>query len=336
MSDIVLQNLLSPVVLFFVLGLFASVIGSDLRFPKGLSETLSIYLLIAIGLKGGMSLSHYSFADTLKPMIGACFLGTVIPILTVIILRMMKMDFKNAVALGATYGSVSIVTYGAGVSFLEHTDTSYETYMNGIVVLMEIPAIFIALTLLSIKKSGGAQPAPTVRSLGLIAVNPLPFLSLQLLKESLFGKSVLLLSGSLLVGFISGTAALPFVKPLFIDLYQSFLLLFLLNMGIMVGQTLAVVRKQGGKLLAFALLMPVGFGVLGIFTGLVSGLSLGGTTLMGILAASASYIAAPAALRTSVPEANPSIYLGSALGITFPFNLTVGIPLLFSIAHWLH
>jgi hypothetical protein len=154
----------------------------------------------------------------------------------------------------------------------------------------------------------------------------------EVIKESLFGKSVLLLLGSLVIGWIVGEDAVPAVKPLFMDLYQSVLMVFLLNMGVIAGQRLPEVKKHGWKILLFGIFMPVLCGTLGVFVGDYVGLSLGGTTLMGVLAGSASYIAAPAALRTSVPEANPSIYLGLSLGVTFPFNLIFGIPLYFTIA----
>ncbi|WP_096199033.1 sodium-dependent bicarbonate transport family permease [Bacillus sp. FJAT-45350] len=338
MLDMVVQNLLSPAVLFFLLGIIAAMVKSDLKFPQGLGEALSIYLLIAIGLKGGIELSNYSLATVSKPIVAALFLGTVIPIVTLFVLRkLMKMDLKNAIGLAATYGSVSIVTYGAAITFLENSNTSYESFMNAMVVLMEVPAILVALLLLGIlEKSKDKETVLPDKKVGIIAQNPLSFISKDVLKESFFGKSVLLLVGSLLIGLAVGENGIPVIKPLFLDLYQSILILFLLNMGLIAGQRLAVVRRHGVKLLAFATVMPLMYGVLGILTGYVAGLSLGGATLMGVLAASASYIAAPAALRSSVPEADPSIYLGLALGITFPFNLVIGIPLFYSLANFLY
>ncbi len=337
MLDMVVQNLLSPAVLFFLLGIIAAMVKSDLKFPKGLGEALSIYLLVAIGLKGGIELSKYSFSTVIMPIVGALFIGILIPILTVIILRFMKLDLKNSIGLAATYGSVSIVTYGAAITFLENMNTSYESFMNALVVLMEVPAILVALILLGIlEKQKGNKVSSPMRQVGIVAQNPLSFISADVLKESFFGKSVLLLVGSLIIGLAVGQDGLPIVKPLFLDLYQSMLILFLLNMGLIAGERLAAVRKHGLKLLLFATIMPLTYGVMGIFVGAAVGLSLGGATLMGVLAASASYIAAPAALRSSVPDADPSIYLGLALGITFPLNLTIGIPLFYSIAGWLY
>ncbi len=338
MLEMVTQNLLSPAVLFFMLGIFAAIVSSDFQFPKGFGEALSIYLLVAIGLKGGIELSNYTLATVSMPIIGTLFLGSLIPIITIYILRhFMKMDLNNAVGLAATYGSVSIVTYGAAISFLENLTVPYESFMNAMVVLMEIPGILVALLIFGLMQMNDSKKLPTVssRNVGIIANNPLSFIDKNVLKESFFGKSILLLVGSLVVGLIVGSNGLPLIKPLFIDLYQSVLILFLLNMGLMAGKRLAVIRKHGVKLLLFATIMPLLYGVLGIFVGSLVGLSLGGATLMGVLAASASYIAAPAALKTSVPEADPSIYLGLALGITFPLNLTIGIPLYYTIASWL-
>ncbi|RXJ04088.1 sodium-dependent bicarbonate transport family permease [Anaerobacillus alkaliphilus] len=338
MFDMILQNLLSPAILFFILGIIAAIVSTDFHLPKGLGEGLSIYLLIAIGLKGGIELSNYSLATVTKPIMGTILLGTLIPLVTFYVLRnFLKMDVKNAIGLAATYGSVSIVTYGAAITFLDNLAISYESFMNAMVVVMEIPGILVALLLLGIiekKQSSPTTHSPSLRNVGFVAQNPFSFINVDVLKESFFGKSILLLVGSLFIGLIVGQNGLPIIKPLFIDLYQSVLILFLLNMGLMAGKRLAVVRRHGLKLLAFAMVMPIFYGAIGAAVGVLVGLSLGGATLMGVLAASASYIAAPAALRTSVPEADPSIYLGLALGITFPLNLTLGIPLYYTIASW--
>lgn len=340
MTDIILQNLLSPVIMFFALGILAALVKSDLKFPNALSDALSIYLLIAIGLKGGIELSHYALNSVLKPLLGTLFLGTFIPFIALFILRFMKMDLKNSIALAATYGSISIVTYGAAISFLEEYGTTYEGYMNVMVVLMESPAIFVSLLLLKLlEKNEGVVMARSHQKLGMIANSTLQFnglFSRDVIRESLFGKSVLLLLGSLLIGWIAGEDAVPVAKPLFMDLYPSVLMLFLLNMGLVAGQRLPEVKQHGWKILIFGLFMPVLCGSLGVLVGNFVGLSLGGTALMGVLAGSASYIAAPAALRTSVPEANPSIYLGLSLGITFPFNLIIGIPLYYALAQMFH
>ncbi|MCL6585674.1 MAG: sodium-dependent bicarbonate transport family permease [Anoxybacillus sp.] len=330
MTDIIIRNLASPAILFFLLGLIAALVKSDLKFPKGLSETLSIYLLIAIGLKGGIELSQHSFTELVRPLVGTLFLGIFIPIVTFVICRRIGIDRKNATAIAATYGSVSIVTFGAAISFLELTHTSYEPYMNAFVVLLESPAIIVSLLILQLlEKETYALNRMNHYFSAYAAYTPV-------LKESLFGKSVLLMLGSLLIGLLGGKNALSVVKPLFIDLYPSVLILFLLGMGLTAGSQLAAIRKYGVKLVMLGIGFPVLYGLVGVFVGTYAHLSLGGTVLMGVLAASASYIAAPAAMRASVPEANPSIYLGMSLGLTFPFNLTVGLPLYYQLAQWLH
>lgn len=334
MSDIIMQNLLSPIVLFFILGIFAALIKSDLKIPNDLSEGLSIYLLIAIGLKGGIELSHYSVGSVIRPILGTIFLGVVIPFITLFLMRLMRMDLKNSIGLAATYGSISIVTYGSAISFLEKHGTAYEGFMNALVVIMESPAILVSLLILKImEKNESIQQIPS-RSVGFVPASS-RFIDKEVLRESIFGKSILLLLGSLLIGVIVGERAVPIVKPLFIDLYNSILILFLLNMGLIAGHRLPEVKKHGLKLLLFGLFAPALFGSLGVLVGSLVGLSLGGATLMGVLAGSASYIAAPAALKTSVPEANPSIYLGLSLGVTFPFNLILGIPINYEVAKWI-
>ncbi|TFE01333.1 sodium-dependent bicarbonate transport family permease [Jeotgalibacillus sp. R-1-5s-1] len=333
MNEIVMQNLLSPVVLFFVLGIIAALVKSDLAFPKALSDALSIYLLIAIGLKGGIELANYSIESVFAPILGALFLGGIIPLLTLGAMRMIGMDLKNAIGLAATYGSISIVTYGAAVAFMDQTGTSYEGFMNALVVLMESPAILVSLLLLKVLENKKELTGYAQRA-GFVAF-PTGLIDKEVIRESLFGKSVLLLMGSLFIGLVLGESAIPTVKPLFIDLYSSILILFLLNMGLIAGKRLPEIKQYGFKLLAFGMVAPLVFGTIGVVVGSLVGLSLGGTALMGVLAGSASYIAAPAALKTSVPEANPSIYLGLSLGITFPFNLIIGIPVYFEIAKWI-
>ncbi|KUP08932.1 SBT type permease sodium-bicarbonate [Bacillus coahuilensis p1.1.43] len=334
MSDIIIQNLLSPVVLFFVLGIIAALFKSDLKFPQGLSEGLSIYLLIAIGIKGGIELSHYSIQSVIGPILGALFLGVVIPFITLFIMKWMKMGLDNSIGLAATYGSVSIVTYGAAISFLEENGTAYEGFMNALVVLMESPAILVSLLIFNILQNKKDVVLQSSHSMGFVSSSS-NLIDKEVIRESLFGKSVLLLLGSLIIGLALGESAVPMIKPLFIDLYSSVLILFLLNMGLIAGERLPEVKKHGMKLVLFGLLTPLLFGTLGVVVGSVVGLSLGGMTLLGVLAGSASYIAAPAALKSSVPKANPSIYLGLALGITFPFNLIIGIPVFHQIASWL-
>ncbi len=335
MSEIISQNLLSPVVLFFVLGLLAAILKSDLKFPNGLSEALSIYLLIAIGIKGGIELSHYSLASVAGPIVATLFIGGTIPLIILFITRLMKMDLKNSIGLAATYGSISIVTYGAAISFLDKNEITYEGFMNAMVVLMESPAILVSIFLMKIIERNKDVLSIPSQSVGVVS-NRFKLMDKEVIRESLFGKSILLLLGSLFIGLLLGESATPMVKPLFFDLYNSVLILFLLNMGLIAGKRLPEVKKHGIKLLVFATCIPLMLGALGVLIGSFIGLSLGGATLMGVLAGSSSYIAAPAALKTSVPEANPSIYLGLSLGVTFPLNLIAGIPLYYELAKWIY
>ncbi|MFS0723923.1 sodium-dependent bicarbonate transport family permease [Paenibacillus sp. 1P07SE] len=336
MLEMLYTNMLSPAVLLFVLGLVAALAKSDLAFPKGLSDTLSIYLLLAIGFKGGIGLSAYPVSELVRPMWAGLMLGMIIPLLVIGYFRLRGLDKYNTVALAATYGSVSIVTYGAGVDFVEGLGLSFEGYMNAIVALMEVPAILVSLIMLKAWKSAGAARKPSTAATLQSRWLPLPQLPWASVHEALLSKSVLLLIGGLAIGWICGEEALPVVGPLFIDMYRGFLLLFLLGMGLVCGAKLKELRREQLSLLPFALLAPVLFGSLGVWVGSIIDLSIGGAVLLGVLAGSASYIAAPAALRASVPEASPSIYLTLALGITFPFNLSVGIPLFYAVAQLLY
>lgn len=340
MLEIISRNLLSPAVLFFVLGVLAAVVKSDLKIPASLKETLSIYLLIAIGLKGGIAFSEQPLDQLVRPIIGALFLGSIIPVITFVICRKMKMDNKNALALSATYGSVSIVTFAAAISFLGMVNQSYESFMTALVVLLESPAIIVSLFMLHVFETNkNNQGIRTNEVHGIVSGNMSLFSTLfnaHVIKESFFGKSVLLMMGSLVIGMVIGKNAMPIVKPLFIDLYPSVLIIFLLSMGIMAGERIREIKEYGFKLMVLGMTFPLLFGVLGVIVGKLCGLSLGGTFLMGILSASSSYIAAPAAIKTSIPEANPSIYLGLSLGITFPFNLAVGLPLIYQLTQWVY
>lgn len=353
-------NLLTPAVLFFVLGFVAAVFKSDLSLPKGLGESLSIYLLIAIGLKGGIEMSQHHWQEIIAPVAGTLFLGSLIPIVALFIARRLGFDLPNAVAIGAAYGSVSIVTFGATLAFLDHVGQPYESFVSALVVLLESPAILVALVMYTALKTHrvslqvrmatietrqqevhqkaralpqGSHAAPDAapqQHASKAGIGALIF------REALLGQSVLLLLGSLIIGWVTGPRALPTIKPLFIDLYNSVLILFLLYMGLLAGARITSLSRYGLRTFILGLGFPVMFGLLGVWVGALSGLSIGGMTVMGVMAASASYIAAPAAMQKAVPEANPSLYLGLALGLTFPFNLTIGMPLYYQWAQWLH
>ena len=311
-------NLLSPMILAFVLGITAARLRSDLRVPEALYTGLSIYLLLAIGMRGGAELSHTSFLHFWKPGLATLLLGISVPIWCYVILRRLgKFDNVNAAAIAAHYGSVSAVTFIASLSFLDSVKVPYEGFLPTLVALLEVPAILVALLI-------ARSQMPNSNSLS------------QALREILTGKTVLLLIGGLLIGFLAGQKGMEQVKPFFVDPYKGVLTLFLLEMGIVTGQRLGELRKVGVFLLCFGILMPLLHGLLGVTVGTWAGLSLGGSMVLGAMVASASYIAAPAAVRIVLPEANPSLYLTAALAITFPFNLAFGIPLYYTVAQLLH
>jgi hypothetical protein len=315
--ELVRLNLLSPMVLAFVLGIVATLVHSDLKIPEELYSALSIYLLLAIGLKGGAELAETALSDFWLPALAALALGVAIPIWSYAILRRLgKLDVANAAALAAHYGSVSAVTFAASLTFLEALKIPYEGFMPTLVALLEVPAIVIALLIARTKMGGGSLR--------------------EALHELLAGKSILLLIGGLVIGLLGGKAGLAQVAPLFVDLFRGALTLFLLEMGMVAARRFRDLRKVGLFLIGFGIIMPILHGVLGIWVAKLSGLSLGGGLVLGVLAASASYIAAPAAVRIALPQASPGYYLTAALGITFPFNLAIGIPLYYALAQWIY
>jgi hypothetical protein len=313
--DLLRLNLLSPVVLAFVLGIIAVLVKSDLKIPEALSSSLSIYLLLAIGLKGGAELSGTPLSQLWKPALFTFLLGCITPVLSYLVLRRLgNLGIADAAAIAAHYGSVSIVTFIAAQSFLQNAGIPFEGFMPTLVAILEVPAIVIAL-LIARQRLGTA---------GTIS---------ESLREILAGKSILLLLGGLLIGLLAGKQGLEPVTPLFVDPFRGALMLFLLEMGMVAAKRLRDLRKAGLFLLAFGIFMPIIQGFLGVYLGMLAGLSLGGIAIFGTMAASASYIAAPAAVRIALPQANPGYYLTASLGITFPFNLAFGIPLYYAMAN---
>ena len=305
-----MRNLLDPAVLCFVLGLTAGLARSDLRLPRALYETLSVYLLLSIGLKGGVELARSEIGDILLPLVGTLALGLAIPLVAYLILRGLgRMDRPNSAAIAAHYGSVSAVTFAIVLEYLRQSGTPFEDYSAVLLVILEIPAIGVGILL--------ARRGRTTTGVGWAGI----------WRELFLGKSVFLLLGGLVIGAVSRPETIASVSPLFFDLFKGALALFLLEMGLVASQRLAEVRSVGAFLLGFGLGMPLVSAGMGIGVALLVGLSPGGTAVLATLAASASYIAAPAAMRIAVPEANPALYLTASLGITFPFNVIVGVPL---------
>ena len=314
-------NLLSPAVLFFGLGVGAVLLRSDLKFPEPLYVTLTIYLLTALGFKGGVAIHEAGFATVIIPAFAAMLLGAVIPLWTYPLLRFGgRLRPVDAAAIAAHYGSVSAVTFITATNYLKGINEPYESYATAFLAVMESPAIIVGVLLGKLSLGGTSVFNGSVR---------------QVLHEAILGRSVVLLVGALGVGALCGTAGMQKVEAFFVTPFQGVLALFLLEMGMVAGQRLGDLRRVGPFLVAFGILLPLVHGLLGVVLGRYVGLSLGGTTLMGVLAASASYIAAPAAIRLSLPEANPALYLTSSLAITFPFNITLGIPFYYAAARYL-
>jgi uncharacterized protein len=321
-ADIIATNLLSPIVLAFGLGMFAALVKSDLEFPEALYHALTIYLLLAIGLKGGIALAATPLADIAVPLLATIVLGVVTPLTAFAVLRWVgRIDRVNAAAIAAHYGSVSAVTFLAAQTFAGTVGYAVEGYMPALVAVLEVPAIIVALLLVSRQ----AETAAAKVGGGWVAA----------VHEVMTGRSILLLVGGVIIGFIADPAALATVEPFFIGLFPGALTLFLLELGMIAARRLRDLRRVGPFLLAFGIVVPVLHGFLGVLVGQYAGLSPGGSAVLGAMVGSASYIAAPAAVRVALPQANPAFYLTSALGVTFPFNLTLGIPLYFAFAHWI-
>lgn len=308
-----------PVILFFLLGALAGFIRSDLKIPGVLYESLSIFLLLAIGLKGGVELARYALLDVAVPALAVVAAGALIPFLAFpVLLRLGKLPRADAGSIAAHYGSVSVVTFAVGSAYLTRLGQTVEGYMTVFLVFLEFPALVIGVLLARRGEPGG----PATRW------GPL-------LHEVLAGKSLVLLLGGLVIGWAAGPGGIAPLDKVFFDLFKGLLAFFLLEMGLVAARRFDDLRRAGFFLLGFAVVMPLVSAGLGLLTGSLLGLSVGGSTLLATLYASASYIAAPAAMRIAIPEANPALSIGAALGITFPFNLIVGIPLYHRLARWI-
>lgn len=299
---------LDPIVLFFALGLLAGVLKADLRLPPAIYEFVSTLLLLAIGMKGGIELAQQPAAGLLGDMALTLVLGILLTFIAFFILTSLgRLDRANAAAVAAHYGSVSIGTFAVAVAYLATRAISYEATMPLLLVLLEIPAIVIGILLARGLKAGTSWA--------------------EIAREVLLGRSVLLLLGGLFIGWAAGPAGLEPLAPLFFDLFKGILAIFLLEMGLIAADHFGGFRRHGVFMVAFALVIPPLFAAVGIGFAVLMGLSVGGAILLATLAGSASYIAAPAAMRSAVPEANPALSLTAALAITFPFNILIGIPL---------
>jgi hypothetical protein len=304
--------MIDVVILFFLLGLVAGLARSDLKLPSALYDSLSMFLLLAIGLKGGEGLAQQALGPLLPQLVAVVSLGAVQTLIAFAILRHLgRLSRADAAATAAHYGSVSVATFAVGVNWLIARNIEFESQLTIFLAAMEVPAIMVGIVL--------------VRGIGRETNWR------ELAHETFLGKGVTLLLGGMAIGWAAGPEGLAPIKGLFFDLFKGVLALFLLEMGLIVSHHLGELRRNGLFLVAFGLLMPLLSAMLGLGCGLLLGLSPGGLTLLATLAASASYIAVPAAMRVALPQANPALSLGVALGVTFPFNILAGIPLY----HWL-
>jgi uncharacterized protein len=318
------HNLTAPMPLFFLLGILATLIRSDLKVPEALYIGLTLYLLAAIGLHGGAEIREVGIVAIWMPLVGTLILGMVTPIISYAILRKLgKFSIHDAAAIAGHYGSVSAVTFAVATQFLASLHVKAEGYVSAFLAVLEPTGVVVGILLarMALQIEGQAKGNGDAE----------PWIS-KVLHEALTGKGSMILLGALVIGYISGPEGIAVTKPFFGDLFKGVLCLFMLEMGLVAGLRLAEIKVVGKFLIAFGILMPIIDGALGVLMGDVVGLSMGGATMLGVMAASASYIAAPAAMRISLPEANPSLYLTASLGITFPFNIAMGIPLYFWFA----
>ena len=323
-----LSNLLIPAVLFFALGCIARLIRSDLKFPPDLAKVLSIYLLMAIGLHGGYELAKADLATAIYSIFWALVLGFGMPIVAYITLVMTrKVSPLDAAAISAHYGSVSAGTFLTAIAYLDNLGVTYESYPLIMLAVMESPAIVVGLLLAAkarqVTANGGANSS-------IAAVDDEDghrgFSSL--LREAFTNGSVVVLIGSMIIGAISNPSGMEKIKPFIDEIFMGVLCLFLFEMGMVAAKRIGDFKKVGLFLASFGVIIPLVGGVIGSIVGYsILGFSVGGATLVAVLGASASYIAVPPAMRLAVPEANPSFYLTLSLGITFPFNVVIGIPL---------
>ncbi len=310
-------NLLTPMILCFALGLFAALARSELTIPEAVAKGMSIYLLFAIGFKGGVSVADHGLdARLIAALLVGVALSFAIPFVAFALLKTMtRLSVTDAAAVAAHYGSISIVTFVTGSSVVQAAGLEAEGYMVAVAAAMEAPAIISALYIAS--RFGGRAER----------------MDADLWREILLNGSIVLLVGAFLIGLVTGEPGMARIESFIVSPFQGVLCLFLLDMGLVAGRGMRSARGvMTGGVLLFGLLMPVIGAALGLGAGLALGLSTGGVALMMVLAGSASYIAVPAAMRVALPDANPSVYLTLSLGVTFPFNLTIGIPAWVAVA----
>lgn len=308
--DILLENITNPALLFFFLGLISVSLKSDLEIPSNSSKFISIYLLFSIGFKGGLELSHSEAnSDLIFSLIFGILLALIVPIYSFFIAKK-KLGVQNAGAIAASYGSVSAVTFVTCVSFLELLNIPFNGYMVAVMAIMEAPSIIVGVLLIKLFEKN-QENHHSIK---------------DIIYHSLTNGSVLLVIGSLIIGYLASDSQAEGIKPFTTDIFKGFLAVFLLDMGITSGRKLSSFLENGWFTLLFAIIIPFINGTIISFASIIVTDSIGDRLILAILAASASYIAVPAAMKMAAPKANPSLYIPMALAITFPFNITLGMP----------
>jgi hypothetical protein len=325
-----MQSFIDPAILFFVFGVLAGSLKSNLEIPPQISRFLSLYLLMALGLKGGFALAKSGMTTEVLVSLGAAMgMAILVPALGYLTLRRFLNGF-DAAAIAATYGSVSAVTFITAVQYLDTHGITFGGHMAAAMALMESPAIVLAVLLANHARQRTAASNPP----GTVSSSNAPIG--RILHEALTDGAQLLLVGAMLIGVLTGEAGQAAMKPFSVDLFKGMLAFFLLDMGLLAARNMGKLRGQSAWLLAYAIAGPLVHAGIALMLGWALGMSAGNVALLMVLAASASYIAVPAVIRHAIPEANPSLYFGMSLGLTFPFNILIGIPLYVHVAqHWL-
>jgi len=306
-----------PIILFFLLGITAGLLKSQLRLPSQIYDFVSMILLLAIGLKGGIELAKQPFYTLAPQMVWVFLLGVFLTLLAFPVLRYIgKFNRFDAASIAAHYGSVSVGTFAVAVAYMNTLNISYEEHMPLLLVVLEIPAIIVGILL-----AKGLSSETNWRDVS---------------HEIVAGKGVMLLLGGVIIGWVAGPEQMKSLAPLFFDLFKGILALFLLEMGLIAASRLNALKKYGLFIVGFGVLMPLVSALFGVLAGYYLGFSVGGIAMLAVLASSASYIAVPAAMRISVPEANPTLSLTASLGVTFPFNILIGIPIYHQMAIYIN
>lgn len=319
LSDIITQ-ITTPQILFFAVGMLAALVKSDLKIPEAMGTAMMLFLLVAIGLRGGIGLSKVGLDEALLPALAAMAIGIIIVLVGFTLLRKLKFDTANAGSIAGHYGAVSAVTMVMGFAYLDRLNVEYESFMPALYPFMDSIALVTAILLTRTALAKQQNDGLAVDVLGIF-------------RDSIRGKSVLVLVAALVIGYIGGVDGTKDIMPFFGDMFRGVLCLFMLDMGLLAAGRLHEWKVMGPALVGYAFLMPPLHGLLGVGLGTLAGLSVGGATMLGVFAGSASYVSAPAALRAAVPEANPSLSLTASVALTFPFNILIGIPLYHSAAN---